>query len=411
MNVPHVYINTQDGREVECRDVFVPMSITLRYADRIAHNFENLSGQIRGRGNSTWTHADKLSYRIRFDDRISLLGLSDERERSRERTWLLQAVAFDKTLLRDWTTWRIAEAMNFCFVPNSTFAHVYLNGEYLGLYQVTEAVQTGPGRVNIGESTLEREIGFMFSTDMRAPSKGRYGVDFFFIEGYFNELRNRDVPFRIRSDYYTREQFNFIRDTVTEIHIAIMSGDRARIEALIDIDSFVDMYILQEFTKDRDVAFGSLYFARSPGGKLRATAPWDFDLALGNDSGSDTPYDHQSPRGIMAARANTWFRALMSTPWFSELTYARWHELADHIEQSIESTLQMGSALRVAAERNFERWYIVWQVRNSGRVFEPRVIFAIKTYRGQVEYLAQWMRQRQSWLDGHFADVVATETE
>ena len=61
----------------------------------------------------------------------------------------------------------------------------------------------------------------------------------------------------------------------------------ANVSTFLDIDSFMRMYLLQEFLKDYDVGWGSFYLyidfsAKSKVKRLTMSAPWDFDLGLGD---------------------------------------------------------------------------------------------------------------------------------
>ena len=63
----------------------------------------------------------------------------------------------------------------------------------------------------------------------------------------------------------------------------IIEGDEQTIEGLVDIDSLVDTYILEEYSKNIDVGWSSFFMYKKAGGKLYFGPPWDFDLAFGND--------------------------------------------------------------------------------------------------------------------------------
>lgn len=92
---------------------------------------------------------------------------------------------------------------------------------------------------------------------------------------------------------------------MTRFHNAVKAGDREAVDALADIPSIIDMFLLEEFSKERDAGFASFYLIKEPGGKLRFSCPWDFDLSLGNDS------MFRYPKGLVTEsdRANPWFAA------------------------------------------------------------------------------------------------------
>lgn len=49
----------------------------------------------------------------------------------------------------------------------------------------------------------------------------------------------------------------------------------------VDEDSFVDMFLITELTKNPDAYRGSYYFHKNPGSVLIAGPPWDFNEAYG----------------------------------------------------------------------------------------------------------------------------------
>jgi spore coat protein CotH len=53
-------------------------------------------------------------------------------------------------------------------------------------------------------------------------------------------------------------------------------------EDLIDLDNWIDYFIIQEFVKNVDVGWSSVYMYKEPQGKLKFGPVWDFDLAYGN---------------------------------------------------------------------------------------------------------------------------------
>ena len=82
---------------------------------------------------------------------------------------------------------------------------------------------------------------------------------------------------------------------------SVLEGDREEIEELIDIDSVVDAYIVEEVFKNLDAGWSSFYMYRDIGGKLFFGPVWDFDLTSGNADGKDMNPNFPSSSTCMPA--------------------------------------------------------------------------------------------------------------
>ena len=112
------------------------------------------TGRIRGRGNSTWLWYDKKPYRIKLDKKASILGLAEEKD------WVLLANYRDPTNLMNTFVFTAGEKLGMPFTNHTRFVEVTLNGDYIGLYQLTEQVEQGETRVNVAD-----EGGILLSLD------------------------------------------------------------------------------------------------------------------------------------------------------------------------------------------------------------------------------------------------------
>ena len=97
--------------------------------------------RIRMRGNSSRAF-DKPSYAIRLvDDEgennpLSVMGMDAHHE------WVLYGPWLDKTAIRNYMFYNLAGEM-MSYAPNVRFCEVILNGEYEGLYVMTEVITGG----------------------------------------------------------------------------------------------------------------------------------------------------------------------------------------------------------------------------------------------------------------------------
>ena len=378
---PHAYndeIPFWHAQRITWHDGFVTLSGEI----------ENAGVQLRGRGNSSWWGApEKRPLRIRFHEPQVLIESGYA-----HRDWILLANAFDHSMLRNYFVLRLANLMgNTGFVPSSRFVHLYINGSYVGVYQLTDERDVGEGRLELLPHPNPAISEYLLELDRRSDS----------IEVYY---RNYRIRFPSENNQ-TQQHVEYVKDYLYAVSNAIRARDWLAITMLIDVPSFVDFYIIQEFTKDVDVAFSSKFMQiRSTDSERRLyLGPvWDFDLSLGlifhehHEAGIDN-----SPEGIWAAKANYWFENLIEIPEFREAVVGRWKEVTEHyIPLSMEDALYMANTHQEDFERNFSIHSIA--VLYSLRLGEAK---QFETYMEHVVFLIDFIVDRANWLDEYFTTL------
>lgn len=104
--------------------------------------------RISGRGNSTWEY-EKKPYALKLKAPYPLCGLN------KSDRWRLLALWREGSRLDNKIAMDISEALGLAYTPQGTWVDLYLNGEYRGIYLLTESVSVGEGRVDIYD--LEKE--------------------------------------------------------------------------------------------------------------------------------------------------------------------------------------------------------------------------------------------------------------
>ncbi|MBQ7983839.1 MAG: CotH kinase family protein, partial [Clostridia bacterium] len=253
--LPIVSITTVTGQDVTSKDDYIGAAVSICNTGTLSYEMSGVSAGIRGRGNATWTH-EKRSYRIRFAKKQQPLGLGS----APDRTWVLMANHCDQTLLRNALAIDLANRLDgIAFNSSCRHVELYLNGEYRGVYLLTEQIQVDAARVDIGaeepgyDPTAE-DAGFLVELD--SYSEPPY------------EFRIGDKRYQVKSEVHTDEQFRFIRDYIQAVDTAVHAGNRDALAALVELDSFIDGYLLEEYFKNIDVGWSSFYMYKKPGGKL-----------------------------------------------------------------------------------------------------------------------------------------------
>ena len=210
---------------------------------------------ISGRGNTAWD-AEKKSFTIKLGGAENVLGMGAE------KTWVLNANYYDGAYVRNQTGFEMAQAGGIAFVPGAQFVELYINGEYMGLYQLMEKLKVSKNRVDIGNSYLleidyseraEAEEDYIVLSNeqpivIHAPVKSRdvEGVREFF-EGFGRRMEERDVPVE---------------------HI--------------DLSSFVKMFVMEDILQDMDFGYTSHFMYLDLHKKVLYDGPvWDLDNTMG----------------------------------------------------------------------------------------------------------------------------------
>ena len=390
---PSIFIETDPEVWVDRETWFAgQVAISSPNSDQ---SFYAVEADIRGRGNSTWIHGeDKRPLRFRFPEGEERRILQFEHE---ARTWVLLSNHFDLSLMRNFSMYYLASLLDGLYwTPVVQFVHLYVNDEYMGLYLLTDERDIGEGRARLtldGDPTISE---FFLERDRRA-SRGdaRAWLDYVQVHGVTYDIR---FPNNVRR---TVEQGKYIYNFLYNVSYVIRSRDWENISAILDIDSFVDFYIVQEFSRDPDAGFSSIFMQvkwEDEERILHMGPVWDFDIALGNNPGS-------RPTGIRAADRHYWFGNLIMVPEFQELVRERWEEIRENqLLEMVEKIEYLTYHYIEAFYRNFERHPIlgtgeaVW--RNHERVLE------IDTFMGQIEYLFEFMEARANW----FSDFLSSDT-
>ena len=403
-----LHINVVGGAAITSNEEYVAATVSL---DGRASGFADLGAvgaQVRGRGHSTWLW-DKKPYKIKLDAKASLCGMPEGRQ------WVLLANYADKALGRNYVATAMAATLSgLTYTPRQTFVELYLNGEYMGVYTLSEQIQVHENRVNIEENSPNADTGYLLELGGRDSDKAHDVIN----RDYFMAGLARHI--RIKSPDTTgisQAQLDFIIGYVRDVNEAIMAhGDY---ESLIDVDSFIDWGILHELTYNMDSCYRRSCFMTKPaGGKLQMGPVWDFDLALGNYGKDPKGYDDLVTVGpgtedlldyTKLVDMNektyshddyyvilTWMNYLLSDQAFFDRYVARWNEVKDELmKAALQAINETGSLLDGAWQRNFKRWDVLGGKPGYGSSATAK----ITTYDGQLDYLRNFLQKRSAWLD------------
>ena len=393
---PTIIIYTE-GNPFSCRERWRPGTITIESEFEV-HRLDEMGVEARGRGNSTWWGGeDKRPLRLRLERRYAMPGSQYE-----ARRWILLANHFDKSMMRNFGSYYLAGLLDGMeYAPMTQFVHLYANGVYMGVYMLTDERNTGPGRAQLHLDSDPAVSEYMLELCGRfRRERGTTGVDYVRISG---------ISHRIRLPDSTSAHAEYVYEFMSRLDQAIRGHDYETVLQYIDLPSFVDFYIVQEFFKNPDVGWSSVFMQIKGQGedrRLHMGPIWDFDLAAGNTTLQDDgrfyfPGEYgYSPIGLTAATRNHWYRYLMGIPEFFDAVRDRWHEVRD---DQIAQTLWRIADLTITFQDDFERNFERHQILGTNTGSNPDNIVAIESFKGHVAFLLEFLTIRKEWLDEFFA--------
>ena len=365
--LPIIIIDTKGGAPILDKENYVNMTFTLIDPNNSQYNvvIENNVDGIRGRGNSTWWDPvmRKKPYRIKFDNKQSLLGLPAA------KSWVLLAEFGDHTLLMNAAAFKLGDIFNLPY--NHKFQHIelYLNGEYMGVYVLTEQNQVGEGRVDIDENES-------------------WLVEF---DSYYDEdpkfrTTRYNLPVMIKSPEFSTDvndpRYDFVRNDINELCDSLASANFPEngYRDLIDINTFVDFLMINEIVMNGDIEWpNSTYLYRDKYGKISMGPLWDFSYGYGRYDPSNLWYYENYTRRIII---HQFFNRFFQDPIFLAKYKERWNEKYQETVVVSDIINDYGTQLAGAATQNANKWY---------PSYNP--------YAKWIEIMKEWWNNRCLWLN------------
>ena len=367
--LPIFYITTDGGASISSTEEYVSAHISFDGAKE----FEDFEDEIliRGRGNSTWYFHDKKAYQVKFEEKTSILGMPADRK------WIFLAEHSDKTLLRNTVALEMGRMSNLEYTPQHRFAEVFLNDDYVGTYNITQKVEESKNRLDIGDDGYLLEIDQLYRLDdddvyfytspflicVKEPKIDSISPEYDFINAYVNKMEEV-----FNSDYFNHPDSGY--------------------KKYIDVDSFIDWYIINEITKNQDAKdYSSIFMHLIPGEKLKMGPIWDFDLAFGNVYYSDC----KNPTGFWV-KDHAWYSKLFQDQEFVNRMKSRFQYYRSQEEYLLHFVDETAYQLRIAQQENDDKWHVY------GEWLWPNNV-VLGSHQEEVDYLKSWLSERMDWLN------------
>lgn len=392
LELPVISITTIDGEVINSKEVYVNGTLSVHNV-KDKYLIDSLDLQIRGRGNYTWDsqiNSDgKVPYKIKLSEKQNLLGQG----KGKSKDWTLIADHCDQSLLRNYTTLNFAKKLTgIAWNSSASSVDLYINGEYRGVYLLCEQNEVGQNRVNITENT-DVTIATVDQTGYLLQLSG-YAEEPMFV---VNDTKYEIVNDLSADNKVARAQVTYINNYLLSCWDAVNSGDQMKIETLMDMDSIVDTYIVEELFKNLDAGWDSFFMYKDKNDVLHFGPIWDFDQTGGNADLGCEDYTN-----IRSGYENIWYRQLLNYSWFCNLVSQRWNALQSLVSVIPSDINEQAAAGYNAYSRNFDRWKIFQTPLNIKINRETDPVRRLHTFDEQVNYYATWMQNRIDWLNTYW---------
>lgn len=396
-----IYSTTADGESMLPVRISILDDETRNHHPSDAPDVES-SALIRIRGRSS-RYFDKHNYLLRFTDEdgayanYGIMGMDAHYE------WALHGPFLDKTLLRNYMWYNIAGEM-MEYSPNVRFCEVILNGEYQGLYLMTETITNGEDcRVRVSEPIdNSSSTGYVLRLDQGSKTALKNINNFTYYTYRISRKSRLNVNIEYpRSGSLTPALADAIEQDLSDFEKALYSFDfDSRFygyQNWIDVPSFADFFIINEFTQNYDAGYLSTFLYKDIGGKYHMVV-WDFNNACGNY------VDLPAWEPGFQMQDTLWQWMLTKDEAYCQQIidrYRMWRKSVlseDYLMNYIDETI---AYLGPAVERNFEVWGYAFE---GYRPLEPDSRNPA-SFDDAVEDLKAFIQDRGRWMD-EFIDTV-----
>ncbi|MGN0503643.1 MAG: CotH kinase family protein [Ruminococcus sp.] len=427
--------------------------------------------KIKGRGNSSWKASNELIGKYAFNITLAK-GAKLLDESAAAKKYCLVSYNADEARMRNMVVYELSQQIGLNFSPDYEPVDLYNNGVYVGSYLLTDKVEIGNPLVdivNLDKANEAANLELYAASDItsyRGSSNGNindnstkgykkwvnmteieasvYAESGFLLEFELNErfadeisgfISNKGQQIVVKYPEYTsKNQIDFISQKWADAEALMYNKDATyeQLSAVIDVESFARMYLIQEFTKNLDGCATSFYVYYDEG-RFHAGPVWDYDWTLGqyaktytdrvNQSSVHNSYVNADPsnsdgwymnsKTIYGASTLNAQAALCQNEAFWSAVKAEWNEnFYDAVKAFTTGTVTNTSGLtgtlaafydqvKYSTAMDETKWSIIandpmasWGSNNTGNNHDEATVF-----------LNNWIYDRQQWMDDYLGII------
>ena len=418
-NLPIVLINTFSQTIVDEPKINANMKIiyngpgVTNYVTDAPNAYNNNIGiEIRGAFSSILPqkpYSIETRNTLLAENDTILLGMPAEHD------WCLLATYNDKVYVRNTLANKLFDEMGHYGV-RSKHCEVLINGQYQGIYFLSEKIKRDSNRVDISRldsldnAGLQLTGGYIIKNDYWDGTNswllGYHPID----HPTYDVHLVYDYP---QPDKITPQQKTYIQTYINSLESALYSPGFADpltgYRAYLSTGSFIDYLIINELSRNNDGFKKSWYMHKNrddKGGKLKAGPVWDFDWAWADIPGSSifsatdgSGWAHKINDDGPDVNSNGWYVRMMQDTTFQNELKCRWltarNSLLDttYLFNYIDS---MAVYLDSAQIRHQEKWATL-----GVDVGTPEIGVQPTTFQGDIDLFKAWIAERIDWLDAN----------
>lgn len=365
-------------------------------AKSIGSEDEPLPLQIKARGNWTRIGFSKKPFKLKLDKKQSLLGLS------KSKHFAILAHADDQAgYMRNFVGFNLGKRIGLPWTPSQQPVEVVINGDYRGLYFLTESIRVEEDRVNITELNDNEENSRLVS--------GGYIVELDnYDEDESNQIRMDEKSFvsnqwldRLRITFDTPEVYSdlqrlFITDQFSIMNDYVGTNDD-RLWSYMDLDDAARYYLVEEIVSHTESYHGSTYLFRDygDGQKWHFSPLWDFGNAF--NGRTDNFFYNCDPFG------NTWIPSMRENRKFNDKVKETWLWFMSSEYDGLDDDMkEYASHLSEAAQADYKRWNGVSAPAGGQGVADNRDM------EGKRRSVASHLQSKIDWLKSQFGDFTGS---
>ena len=343
--LPVIYIDTENHQPIISKEEYLNATYWLdpmnaEGIEALGTKDEPLPLQIRGRGHSSWKGAKK-PYKIKLGQKTSIMGML------KNKHWALL-----KPTENTVAGLQLGHIMNMAWTPSFRPVEVVLNGDYIGLYFLTETIRIDENRVNIYKQQDQETNPDLIS--------GGWLVE---VDNYRDECQitiPENNKWNLTLRYHSPEnlsnpQLQWLTNEFRTINAAIYSKDKTSTdwEEYIDIESMARFFILQEVMDNPDGFHGSFYLHKDMGDNSKWIVGPIWDLVCYNREKTDYTFKMKVHYGITPH----WIGEIIQYDSFCQSVKSVWDNIyPDRLSEIYDYIDETVLPLAEAWEKDCERW-------------------------------------------------------
>lgn len=347
--LPVMYIETLNHQPITSKTVYIPGTYFLVDNQNPDFNIGSaespMSLEIRGRGHSSWRGVKK-PYKIKLAEKTPLLGMN------KHKHWALLRF-YESTV----AGMQLGNIMGMDWTPSTRPVEVVLNGDYLGLYLLTETNRIDKNRLNIYEQPNWNE------DENTIPYGWLVEVDNYYETNQISIRENDSWNLRLTyhsPDSLSTAQRQWLVGEFQDINAAIYDKDKnnSTWEQMIDVDAMARYFIIQEVLDNSDGFHGSFYLHKDRKDDARWIAGPLWDLSCNQREKTDYTFRMKASYGFTPH----WIGELIQDTDFCNAVKDAWEEFYPREVQPLMDYIDEHLLL---CSDSFEQEKVQWNFTNQ----------------------------------------------